>query len=263
MFPTPDDMERFHTGVFTLVSATNEGARGHLDIQFFSDSGKKYATTFTPSGVQQLSSMLLGHLAQMGMPPEQPPQFPGEALPGAIPEGEKTKTYFGQQYDTDVIQALGVLVIRANQLDYGLIGLYAALTGISETLSANQYYASTNMKARVDVIRSVSDPDEIGKDAVSIVFDAMDRVKRVSDRRNDLIHARWSFRNGKHRADVIKPNSKTKVTELTVTAKMVMSLAEDYMTASLILEVARQSVLRARSAVRSAGSTPSSTDPSA
>jgi hypothetical protein len=260
--PTPEGSVRFHTIHFSTATMQGNGTSGWVDLHFYTGgNGPNYVTLLSPEGVQGIAANFLEALSLMPTPPAIPRIDLGGRLPGAIRQGLQTKTYFGDVYSLPVIQAMGVLMIRANLLDQQIIDLAAALTGASVAQATNQYYASVNMKARLDSIRSILPVSDLSDDLIGHIERALDRVKKVSDRRNDLVHARWSSRNGKHRATVYKPNARVKTAEITINEKHILEIAEAYSTAHGLLLSAGYMVRDARNAASSAAATPSSTEP--
>ncbi|TCP67440.1 hypothetical protein [Sphingomonas sp. PP-CE-1G-424] len=156
MFVTPPNTIRIRTASFAFASVPGSGTAGATDLHLFTPDGEpNYVTFLTPLGVGQINATTSQVMAQAGDVPHEG-QYPF-AVPGAIRKGEGTKTFFGQEYDRAAIEALGVLLIRENLLDHGLIETYSAMTGVSIQQASNQYYSSTNMKTRLDVIRSLAD----------------------------------------------------------------------------------------------------------
>lgn len=176
----------------------------------------------------------------------------GGKLQGEMTYGQTKKMYFGQNYELSVIQALGVLTIRANIIDNALIVLNCAITGMSREIAAAQYYATTNMKARLDGIKAALGASGIDGAVADCVLSAIEKTQNAANRRNEIVHARWSVRKDKFRAEVYAPNKRNKVVELTVTEKFVLEICEAYYVAFTLLVAATQGVERKRSAAASA-----------
>lgn len=255
--PTLPD-ERFQTHAVLLASTRGMGENGFADMIFITPENQlNYVTNFGPVGLAGLLQNIKDILSGLGEVPQHMP-LPGTALEGKIPEAKNTKEYFGQTYDTDVLQLLGVLVMRANLLDQGLIELDCAVAKMPLAQAEARYHASTNMKARLDIIRASIGASDLPEAIRTGAIDALDKVKGVVDRRNTLIHSHWTFRNGKHRAQSARPNTTKPLVEITVTMKNLLTLAEDYYTVSLLLHAVTQTI--SQSAAASTASTPSSTD---
>lgn len=260
--PTPAGTIRVHTVNFATAALLGNSTAGWVDLHLFTADGQpNYATLLSPEGVHSLAQGLLQALQSMPKPPPIPVISLGGRHQGSISYGPQTKTYFGETYSLPIIQAMGVLMIRANLLDQRLIDLSAALTGTTSAQAMNQYYASVNMKARLDSIRAILPVSDLSDVLISQIERALDRVKKASDRRNDLVHARWNSRKGKHRAVIFKPNAKIKVAEVTVTEKYVLEVAEAFAGAHALLIAAVQAVESSRNAASMTAATPSSTDP--
>ena len=250
---------RVQTLAVLFASTRGMGANGVADMVLVTPEGQpNYVTTFGPAGLSGLHQNIKDLLAGLGEVPAHIP-LPGTALPGQIPDSPQTKEFFGQTYDVEVLQMLGVLVMRANLLDQALIELDSAVTGMPLAQAEARYHASTNMKARLDTIRASISASAFNNHMISGVIDALDTVKGITDRRNALIHAHWTFRNGKHRAKSARPNTAKPVTEITVTKKNIMLLAEDYYSASVLLLGVTRSL--AVIAAEIAAPTPSATEP--
>lgn len=223
------------------------------------DDQSNFVTTFGPVGLAGLHQNIKDTLSGLGEVPQHIP-LPNTALVGEIPETTKTKEFFGQIYDTEVLQMLGVLLMRANLLDQNLIELDSAVTGMTLEHAHARYHSTTNMKARLDILRASISISKFSEFTRSGAIDALDNAKGVTDRRNALVHSHWSFRNGKHRATVSRPNTSKPDREITVTAKTVLALAEDYYTVTLHLTGVTQSILRMAAEITA--STPAEGDPS-
>lgn len=224
MIPPSSKQARFHTLSFTAAIASGGEEGGYVDIIFNTPSGEPdLVTEFGPIGLRGLYETLGFALARL-------PEFPTYENSQREEErfGPKTKVFFGEEFDVEVIQALGVFLIRVNQLDDGLIKIYSAITGTSYKQAKAAYYASSNMKARLDVIRAISSVSDLPNTLPQMVVKVLDQVKKITDQRNTLFHARWSFRSGRHRATIAKPNAKNDNAEITVTKKMILNLAESY-----------------------------------
>lgn len=260
---TPPGTTRFHTVTFVTAAYHGDGTTGFVDLFFCTpDDQTNYITCLSPEGVRQLASQLAGVVALMPKLPETPAVTLGGRLQGDITYGPRTKTYFGQNYDVKVIQAMGVLMLRANLIDQLLIEINSLILGTSLQMATSQYYASVNMKARLDSIRSIIGHSGLSDIVSNQIRESLDYVKQVSDRRNDLVHARWSMRKGKHRAQIFRPNSKVKFSEITVTEKHVLDIADSYAMAHTELLLSISSIRQYRDATAKTADTPSSTDPS-
>jgi len=259
--PTSEGFRRFHTTHFITAAYSGNSTTGWCDLHFFTPEGEpNYCTLLSPQGVQSLAGQLKRVSDALPTQPPIPVHALKGQLPGSITYGPHTKTYFGQRYDLRVIQALGVLTIRANLLDQLLIELTIQLTGGNPRQVAAQYYSSVNMKARLDNVRALLEVSDLPSDLTARLRETLDKVKKVTDRRNDLIHAQWTFRKGKHRAVLYRPISKVKEAEITVTEQLVLGIADGYGEAYASLLSGAQGVQKRKHA-SSTARTPSSADP--
>lgn len=244
---TPEGSTRFHTLHFLSAAPQGGGWSGSCDLHFLTPPGQQnYVTMLSPEGVQELHRYLSSVLASLPKPPSISFPVLGGQIAGTLTYGPDTKTYFGQNYKIDIIQTLGVLTIRANIIDQALIDMMCALTGVSPEQGHAQYYATVNMKARLDAVRAVLPVSGLSEDLTGDITTALEKTKAAADRRNDLVHARWSFRKGKHRATIFRPNSKTKQAEITVTEKHILEIAEAYAVATTLLIAGTSGVLGER-----------------
>lgn len=179
---------------------------------------------------------LYSALRWMPKPPKTLAYSLGGSVPGNIAATPTTKMFFGQNYETDVLEALGVLTIRANIVDHTLCKLIVATTGMTEKQAQAQYYSTANTKARLDMVRALVDTAGCKNVIKMAIFDALERLNKAALRRNNIVHGQWIFRKGKHRLILQKPNSRSKANELTITGKLILEIAEAYNVAIALLE---------------------------
>ncbi|VVS96396.1 hypothetical protein SPHINGO361_100056 [Sphingomonas sp. EC-HK361] len=209
------------------------------EFRFISPTGNQFVTIIGPNLAAELAGSLAEALAALPQPPVVNRTKISEAfnvnVPGEPHSSGEISTYFGQDYDTAILKALGVLVVRANLLEKSMIRLLAKLAGISQKKASSLFYSTVNMGARIDMIRSLMDsvPDEDKKIRIN---KALDKTRAATGRRNSLIHGDWEFKRGKFEVSSFEPNKKEKRKVQTVTHKSVELLASDYRVAGMLLE---------------------------
>ena len=65
--------------------------------------------------------------------------------------GPNTKVFFDQAFDVELLQIIGVLVIRANLLERALVKLLGELLKITEDQANAIFYASVSNKAKLRI----------------------------------------------------------------------------------------------------------------
>ncbi|HEX8665222.1 MAG TPA: hypothetical protein VF744_14465 [Beijerinckiaceae bacterium] len=205
---------------------------GNLDFRFIMPSGVVTRTTIGPELAVMFASMLDEALASLPRPPKTPRHgFPGTRVPGGATEAETKATYFGQAYPIDILQALGVLMIRANLLERSLIELLSGLSQIETRRAEALFYSTVNMRARLDMIKALVPACSLEEREASRITRLLDRVNGISRRRNDLVHGQWSFARDKLR---VEPSG-VKAQPIHVTAQYILKLASDYRRIGVLL----------------------------
>ena len=155
-------------------------------------------------------------------------------MPGKDVENKASVTYFGQEYPSDIIKALGVLMIRANLLERDPTTLFATLSGLEFTKAKALFYSTNNSKARFDMIRSIAATSYIQTERLKELGELLDKANGVMLRRNHLIHGNWSFKDDKFEVGYFQPLSKPKQPVL-VNAAHIEKLASDYRSAGMLI----------------------------
>ena len=236
--PTLPNTVRFHTSSFMFAAPRGDGWSGFCDLTFITpEQQADYVTMLSPQGV---ASMLQNLATISGTAPRQ--YTLGGKLTGSIKPSKRTTVYFGQSYQNDVAMALGVLMIRANLIDQGLIDLISALTNMSKAQATAQYYSSVNSKARNDSVKAVALNSEISEHTKSFICSTLEKIEKASSKRNSLVHGRWNMRKGKHRVELYKPSAAKTFSEITINEKYILDIAELYSTSIDLLSAAINSV---------------------
>ncbi len=206
-------------------------------------TGAQIVTALRPDVGAMLAKSLLECLASLPTPPPLPPHPTALVnVPGREPKSE-TEVYFGQQYKTAILQAFGVLMIRANLLDRGLILLFQAVTALPPEQAEAIYYSTQNFKARTDMIRAAVSQSNLASEHKAETNKALERANAVAGRRNDLVHADWSFDGDRMTASSYRPNTKRQRSAIKVNAKDILAIADDYRVAGVMLESFAASLL--------------------
>jgi hypothetical protein len=158
-------------------------------------------------------------------------------VPGDGHSGKTAVTYFGQNYRSDILEAFGVLMVRANLMDRSLIRVFSAISGMHILRAEAAYYSTLAFKARCDLIRSLVPFAPIDDKLKKDIFDTLDKASSVAGRRNDLVHANWSFEKDRFTAATYAPNKKQKRTNLAVSAKFILEIASTYRSVGEKLEL--------------------------
>lgn len=139
----------------TDVITTSTMGPGAIEFTFLTPDRTALSTLIQPELAAEMAASLFHVLETMPKPPRIPNLITLQAaLKGTPHPGKDTETYFGQTYRTDILQILGVLIIRANILEDALTELLAAIADISKDKAEAFFYSSINNKARIDMIES-------------------------------------------------------------------------------------------------------------
>jgi len=222
----------------TMFSGVTQGPGGpRLVLSFSTLAGAIFMTTLQTHVAMDLYTSLHEVLAGQATLPERAQLHPvaGRKLGGRAPTNE-TVVYFGQEYRADILQALGVLMVRANLLDQSLVHLLSVLAGITLDYAARLFYSTKNFKARTDMIKSlvVVETEEERKE--NQILKALDKANDAVGRRNDLVHPVWSFEGEKMSIDDFKPNAKRTHTKQHISAEFVLEIATAYQTVGVMID---------------------------
>lgn len=239
---------RFDTSHFIASSGLGSDANGHVTLHLFTTGGLCFETTFGPVFTADLASTLQNALAMLPNPPPildtTPPFFP--KTQGIPPKGTNTETHFGQEYDSGMLKIVGLMIIRANLLEESLVKLLAALLVLPMQRAEALFYSSSNMKARMDMIRAASATSDLGTVLESEVGKQLEKVDRVSRRRNQLVHGEWSFKNDKFSVRERKPLPRTKKQDAIESFASVEQLVTEFFNCTVGLNLLVHRIHRAR-----------------
>lgn len=106
-------------------------------------------------------------------------------------ETRKPMVYLGLPSDRDLLAAYGAVTIRHGQLDYILQMTIGSIEGISveEAVDATAYQGSRQLRERIKQFAK----QKLGEGEALLRLQALlQRAKRVSDKRNEFVHALWA-----------------------------------------------------------------------
>jgi hypothetical protein len=243
-------------GVFTEVLLG--GQSGSLKFTFITPPDQpNYETVIGPKLTVMLAQQLQFAASNV---PSLSDRF-GLDLPGRKPAKGKTATYFGQEYPVPILQALGVLMVRVNLLEVSLVELLGVIGGLTLRQAEALFFSTVNMKARFDMIRALAANSDLPLAALNNISDAIARARAVTERRNDLVHGRWSFLGDKFEVTRIEPNTTKALKPQVVTRKSLEQLATDYRLAGAFVKACVPLLSQERSMAEKTSRTPSSGEP--
>jgi hypothetical protein len=99
--------------------------------------------------------------------------------------------YMGLPEDPLVLAAIGKIALRHGQLDYSLKMAVKTLTNttIPEAIDATERQSSRDLRERIRRLAR----KRVGEDDALVRLDALlERARRATDRRNELLHGLWA-----------------------------------------------------------------------
>lgn len=252
----------FETVQVIIQRMMGNGTEGAVVFNFFTRFGVNFRTISGPKLTQQIFRSLqdsIGDIPRLPIPPNSTLLGLDVAGKQKAPE---TVTYFGQEYDPSIIQGLGVLMIRANLLEQSLVKLFQVLAEIPIEKASAVFFSTVNMKARIDMIQALVPFSGLNEEMGKHLVKALNKSKDVVGRRNDLVHATWSFDGARLKAETYQPNASRKRKEIPVSAHSIETLAADYREAGLRVEAMCDTIPAFKYIALNTAATASSTSPS-
>jgi hypothetical protein len=241
--------EFFPTDAATVAMLAGNGAENVIVMLFRTPSGIVYSTPISPSLafniVHKLNNALSG-IAVSDFTIDEEPWLNSLKTHGTPRAAKKSTTFFGQPYDTDILQGLGVLMIRANLLERSLIRLLAAVGGFEEEKASALFFSTVNNQARLGMITSLIPLAGMPSELATAAQESIETSNGVFGRRNNLVHGHWKFHKDKFMVDIIKSTAKKPASSFPVTADTILRLATDYRTAGFGAEVLANKILEWR-----------------
>jgi hypothetical protein len=252
----------FETGMAFVGVCQGGNAAGNLIFGFATLTGGVLTTSIKPEVAAGFASNLKEALASLARPPKiNDYPISGGNIAGDEHSGE-TVEYFGQHYEPKILQAFGILMIRANLLDRCLITLLAAISSLTFAQSEAAYYSNVNNAARIELVRAISKHSALPDPLKTHIEKNLDKAYEVSRRRNDLVHSVWSY--DKDRFTLSNYSAKKKgAGPVVMTTKSILDIAETYRSIGFVSQTLAATVLaHMPNIARNAASTPSSGSPS-
>lgn len=234
------------TAVFTLIPKGN-GANGAIEFQFLTDNETTLSTMIGPQLAAEMTSSLLHILSTMPSPPKIH-ELRGlhSKLKGSEHTGAATEIFFGQSYDTRILKIIGILVIRANLLEGAMARMLAALLEVSVERGEAIFYSSQNMKARSDMLRATIITSNLSEVLKTRVTKCIDKVDKISRRRNQLVHGEWSFSKEKFSVRERKALGNSKVQDAIETYKSIEEICTSFHDETVLLDLTTNNIIESR-----------------
>jgi hypothetical protein len=253
----PEEVTLYPRDVGAVIP-TGGNANGTIVLRFAMPQNPSLAVVLSPPLTVHLASLVnmatgaipdQGEVVSTKTPVKRPAKGPGEVL-------------FGQEYPADILQSLGLLMVRVNLLETSLVRLLSAVSGMKKKQAESLFYSTINMKARIDMIHSLLSSFQFSENILALARRALEKSTSVTKQRNALVHGHWILNNGNFKVDSYEPNKASKIQSQTVTKKSLDQLSVDYRNAGLLVDGCIVPVAEARSMALKTATTPSSSDPS-
>lgn len=224
--PQPDIP--FDTEIMASMSMMGNGSGGHVILRFLTPADVWLTTSFGPALAAQLANDLTSSLMRMAIPPEnwERPMMVSP-LKGKT-RSSNTITYFGQDYPRDIVEVLGIIIIRANLLESQLISLLTLVSDMDVKRSEIAFFSARTNQARLDLIRHMTPESRLTDEEKSTVITHLGKVKAIATQRNALVHGEWSFKADKFAVSERSATQKTKSQDTIVSHKSLTELATRY-----------------------------------
>lgn len=238
--PPSPQMVPFYTTMVFAAGLHGGEANGHVMLHFFTPSGNGLTTTLNPECSATLEQSLKSALDSLPHRPNPIDVF-NSYTPGTEPRTSETSEYFGQNYPTKTLEALGLLMVRANLLDRALVQLFTKLSNLTLEKAEALFFSSRNNPARVSMILALLPTVEMIDEHKKNIGKALEKARSVMDQRNDLVHGEWSFSEEKMKVNLFTPAAvkpEKRLRTLNVTAPFIESLASEYRGVTMMLSAA-------------------------
>lgn len=206
------------------------GSEGTLMLSLMTSGGTLVTTVIGPVLANNLASQLLDALALI---PESPDVLKSEYTRVETPGGkghdtQDAVTYFGQEYRADILQMLGLIIVRASALEAELVNLLSLLGSMKREAAEAIFYSSQNNKARLDMMRALVPIAPLADTEKEEALDILKMASSVAERRNHLVHGEWEFKKDKFIVREKKSAAKSSSQEPIATLKSIRSIAYDF-----------------------------------
>ena len=251
--PQPDIP--FDTEHTASVSMLGNGSGGHVILRFLTPANVWLTTSFGPKLAAQLANELTSSLMRMAIPPEnweRPMMI--SPLKGTTKSSD-TVAYFGQAYPREIVEVLGIIIIRANLLESELILLLALVSDMDMRRSEIAFFSARTNQARLELIRHMIPASRLTDEEKSAVVKHLERVKSIADQRNALVHGEWLFKSDKFAVAERTPSKKSKSQDTIISQKSLLELATKYHDEAVSINLTVSAAMHRLSAVNIASNT--------
>lgn len=235
----------FETSMAVSLTPQGGGENGVVQFLFFTSEKMVLTTRLGPNLTGELLQSLLQTISNMANPPPIFETTFRSKLSGQSHQGKDTQVHFGQRYKAQILNILGLLVIRANLLEVAMVNMLAALLEVPMERAEAIFYSSQNMKARSDMLRATAKTAKLKPALFDRVLSDIEKIDKVSRRRNQLIHGEWSFKGDKFSVKERKPLGKTSQDAIE-SFKSIEVIVEDFNAATNVMNLTTQEIIAAR-----------------
>jgi hypothetical protein len=227
-----------------VVVPAGKAYSGQIILMLKTVGGHWLATGIGANLAKLMYDQIRRAIAGLAEPPEPSESnfFDGLFVPGNQKPLQKPLESFGQEYPTEIVQELGIFMIRANLLEMSMIRLLANVAGVDNKISSALFYSTVNVRARITMIQAAVSASNLDGDLRGLITKALVSVSRVTGRRNVLVHGFWKFKSDKVEVESFEPTKSEKSQNEVITAKSLRALTADYYATGLLLEAAAEKV---------------------
>lgn len=181
-----------------FMSMLGVNASGNLLINIGVEPGIIFRSEITPELASTLAFQINSTLARMPVPPQEwKEHIMTSRLKGvAKPKGD-VAVHFGQEYPREILEMVGLIIVRACILEDSMVSLLSAVACISRERAEAIFYSSQNNKARMDLIRALVPTSELSDELREDIQTQISAISSLAERRNSIVHGEWEFKNDK------------------------------------------------------------------
>ena len=161
----------FRTSSIFFSHASGNGHEGSLSLHMFLPNRQSLVTYLTPNLSAQLLANIKDALDSLPTPPPSYPSVLGPLTPTTpgVLRSVSTRIHFGQEYPVDILEAFGLLMVRANFLEESLIKLMSVLGRLPLDQAEAQFYSTVNLNSRIAMVRALTvDSDDLTEADINI-----------------------------------------------------------------------------------------------
>lgn len=238
--PSSPQMVPFYTTMVFAGAMLGGDAGGHVVLHFVTPSGDGLTTTLNAECAVTLEQSLKNSLDGLPQRPKPIDVF-NTYTPGPESKAPSTTEYFGQKYPSKTLEALGLLMVRANLLDRAMVQLFTKLSGLNADKAEALFFSSRNNSARVGIILALLPTVDLKEEEKNEIKKSLDKARSVMDQRNDLVHGEWRFNEDKMAVDLFTPTApkpEKRHKTLTVNPQFIEALASEYRGVTMMISAA-------------------------